>query len=87
MENEARIKSVLSNVLGVSPDDISEDSSMDTLEKWDSLKHLNVVLALEEEFKIFFEDEESVIITSYPLIREILKEHGVKFGTAGTRSS
>jgi len=32
--------------------------SVDTVEKWDSLQHLNLVLVLEEEFNISFSDQE-----------------------------
>jgi acyl carrier protein len=38
--------------------EINEDSSADSIEQWDSLRHLNLVLALEEEFGISIPDEE-----------------------------
>ena len=30
--------------------DVNENSSMDTLGQWDSLNHMNLMMALEEEF-------------------------------------
>ena len=79
MSNEQKLKSVLSNVFGIEEALISEQTSMDTVEVWDSLHHLSVILAVEEEFNISFEEEESIIIISYPLIKTVLKDHGVEF--------
>ena len=55
---EDKIKQLFADVLQVSPDEISEATSPDTLEKWDSLNHLNLVAAFEEEFSIDIEPEE-----------------------------
>jgi acyl carrier protein len=41
---------------------------------WDSLRHLTLVLALEEEFGVYIPDEEAGSITSYPLIKLVLTE-------------
>ena len=51
-----RIKNVMSAVFEVSPYQINYESSPDTIETWDSLKHMNLIIALEEEFKIQFTD-------------------------------
>jgi len=37
---------------------LTADSSTATVEAWDSLKHMNLVLALEEEFGIRLTDEQ-----------------------------
>jgi len=59
-------------------DQISEDSSPDTIESWDSLKHMNLVIALEEEFDCQFSDSEILDLLSYKLIMIILNDHGVE---------
>jgi acyl carrier protein len=78
--NEAKLKQTLANVLGVPESTIGDDTSMDTVESWDSLKHLNLVLALEEQFGVTLTEEQSFEILSYPLIKLVLGEHGVEFG-------
>lgn len=52
-----RVFTVISQVLRVPLDQVHEDSSPETIESWDSLKHMNLILALEEEFGIHFSDE------------------------------
>lgn len=71
---EDRIKNVMAAVLDISSEEINDDSSPDTIESWDSLKHMNLVVALEEEFGIQFTDEEIVEIVSYTLIKVILSQ-------------
>jgi acyl carrier protein len=74
MNVESTLKTVMATVLGIQADAIGEDTSMDTVESWDSLKHMNLVLAIEEEFGVSIPDEDAANITSYPLIRLVLAE-------------
>ena len=79
MENKMkdRIKNVMSAVFEVSVDKINDNASPDTIESWDSLKHMNLIIALEEEFNVEFSDSETVELLSYKLISIILNDHGV----------
>lgn len=74
MLNEEALKQVLSAVFGVPAASITAESSMDTIESWDSIKHMNLVLALEEEFGVTIPDEDAANITSYPLVKLVLEE-------------
>jgi acyl carrier protein len=79
MSNELKLKEVFKNIFQMEISSINDETSVDTVEKWDSLKHLNLVLALEEAFNITFTEEESVEIMSYPLVKAVLEDHGVAF--------
>ena len=70
---EKRIKIVMSAVLEIPIGQIKEVSSPDTIESWDSLKHMNLIVALEEEFNVEFDDEEIVNSVNYALILNIIK--------------
>ncbi len=72
--DEQALRDVVATVLSVDPTSIGPDSSMDTVPSWDSLRHLTLVLALEEEFGVQIPDEEAGSITSYPLIKLVLTE-------------
>ena len=75
MENlQQRIFEVMSLVFEVSLDKLNEDSSSDSIETWDSLKHLNLILALEEEFNIEIPDEEVGNLMNYKLIKLVVEE-------------
>lgn len=74
MLDENKLKDVIAAMLRVPATEIGPESSMDTIDSWDSLRHMNLVLALEEEFGVFVPDEEAAEITSYKLIKLVLEE-------------
>ncbi len=75
MENQKeRILNVMTSVFEVELKSLNEDSSIDNIENWDSIRHLNLILALEEEFKISIPDEEVGALVNYKLIKLIVNE-------------
>lgn len=69
-----RVRKIVSQVMGIPVEQINEESSPDTIEGWDSLKHINLILSLEEEFKVQFKDEQIVEMLSVGLIVAVLSE-------------
>ena len=69
---EVRIKQVMSDVFNIDINSINDTSSPDNIENWDSLKHMNLIIALEEEFGVIFDDQEIVDSMNYALIVNIL---------------
>ena len=69
-----RIKKVMSAVFEIPVEQIKDDSSPDIIESWDSLKHMNMVVGLEEEFEVEFTDDEILEIMNYALIESIIIE-------------
>ncbi len=51
----SRVREIASDVLEA---EVTLDSSPETIESWDSVHHLNLVLALEEEYGFEFLPEE-----------------------------
>jgi acyl carrier protein len=74
MIDDMKLKEVISNVLGVSIDAINDNSSPDSIDKWDSLSHLNLVMAIEAEFDVELTPEDSMDMLSVKLIRMILSD-------------
>lgn len=75
---EDKVKDVIASVLGVSSAQINDEASADTIESWDSLKHLKMVLALEEELDISFTEEQVVEMLNFALIKEIIRENNIE---------
>ncbi len=55
---EDRVRGIAADVFAVPATKIGPASSPETIESWDSVHHLNLVLALEQEFNLQFEPEE-----------------------------
>ena len=70
---EEKLKTVISNVFGLTSDKIDESTTMESIEQWDSLKHLELIIAIEEKFGIVLETEEILEITSFTGIKDILR--------------
>lgn len=73
MEN-IKIKQVMSTVFDVPVESITDDASSDTIENWDSLRHLNLILALEEEFGVSIPDEEVGNMVNFKLIELVIND-------------
>jgi acyl carrier protein len=73
-KQNVRILQILSNVFEVEISTLNENSSIDNIENWDSIRHLNLILALEEEFKISIPDEEVGNLVNFKLIELIINE-------------
>ncbi len=69
-----RIKNVMGAVFEIDPKMITDTASPGDVEKWDSLRHMNLVLALEDEFKVRFPDEVTENLISLKLIELSLNE-------------
>lgn len=76
---ELFLKKTIGNVLGIMPESINNETSMDNVKEWDSLKHLNLVLAIEHAFDITLTEEQTIEIISFALIKVVLSEHGITF--------
>jgi acyl carrier protein len=74
MLNEHLLKQIMSTIFDIDSSTINEESSMDNLNNWDSLRHMNLVLALEEEFNVWIPDEDAGNITSFKLIKLVLED-------------
>jgi acyl carrier protein len=74
MLDRLKLKEVLSAVFEVSIESITDDSSSDTIENWDSLRHLNLIIALEEEFDVVIPDEEVGNLVNFKLIELVLND-------------
>lgn len=72
-----RFFGILTLILEVDREALSPETSPDTLEEWDSIKHMDVILALEEEFRIQFRDEE---ITSLGSVSALMQAITAKTG-------
>ena len=53
-----QIRAMASDIFGVPADKITPTSTPETIETWDSIQHLNLVLALEEKFELQLSPEE-----------------------------
>ncbi|MFT2111493.1 acyl carrier protein [Marinomonas sp. 2405UD68-3] len=71
---EQKLLDLLSDVLGVPTESLNIESSSQTVESWDSLKHMNIIFAVEDEFGILIPDEKLSETTSVKLLLDVIQE-------------
>lgn len=77
-----RIRSIAADIFHVPEANLGPASSPDTIETWDSIQHLNMVLALEQEFNLQFTPEEIEEMLSLELIGLLVEEKVKMSGVA-----
>jgi acyl carrier protein len=72
-----KVIKIVALIVGVPTESLNEESSPDTVAYWDSIKHMNLIQAVEEEFKVSFSDEEIMNIYNIKSILDLIKAKGV----------
>ena len=73
MDIKKNIEEILSNILEISSGDLPKNAAPGDPEKWDSLKHLQLLIALEEDFEFVFSDIEMNEMDDLPNIIRIIE--------------
>jgi acyl carrier protein len=70
---EERVKQIMADIFDINPRKINKSTSMDNVASWDSLKHINLILELEQEFRISLDTKEIEAMLSFDNILKTLK--------------
>lgn len=79
MENLKKYTKVFMDVFGVSEEE-TKGMEYQSIQSWDSVGHMNLIEALEDEFDIMIDTEDIVALESFEKGLEILKKYGVEIG-------
>jgi len=71
---EEKLKKIMSDIFGIELNEISENSSPDNIQKWDSLGHLNLITSIEEEFGITIDEDQMIQMLNFKLVLVVIKE-------------
>jgi acyl carrier protein len=77
---EPMLHEVVARILKVPTASISDETSPETLPRWDSLNHLDLMTAIEDAYGIRFTTAEMVLAKSVGEIRRLLREKGLEVG-------
>tara|TARA_R110001599_G_scaffold306696_1_gene513244 strand:+ start:325 stop:564 length:240 start_codon:yes stop_codon:yes gene_type:complete len=71
-----QVQSVIAMTLKVAPDKVTATTTNEDLVAWDSLGHVNLMIALEQEFDVFLDVEDFPKLNSVPAIVQYLQDNG-----------
>ena len=77
MSNLENYSKVFKSALNINDNKFSKDIKYNEIEEWDSIGHMTLISALEEEYKITFETDDIIDFSSFKKGIEILKKYKV----------
>lgn len=75
---EKKLQELMIELFRMKQSEISDSLTMEDIDVWDSLKHMELIVALENQFGIDLTFEEIVTMKSVKDIKHILNNKGVK---------
>lgn len=73
----SRLSSVIARTFKVPAESLTSESGPHSIPSWDSAGHMSLVLELEKEFGIQFDEDEVVELVSLEAIAEALSRRGI----------
>lgn len=70
-----KLSQILSDNFKIPMEETSKNYGMKDINNWDSLSHMHLIVAIEDEFKIQLSGDEIAEMTTFDSIREIVKKH------------
>ena len=69
---------IFKTALNVDANKVNENLKYNEIDEWDSIAHMSLMAALEEEYKISLETDDIVDFDSFKKGIEILKKYNIK---------
>jgi acyl carrier protein len=73
------LRNIFADVLEISPDEVTSETGVATVDNWDSFRHLQAILAIEDEYGVQFDPQRIAQLTTVALIQSELEAKGVAF--------
>ncbi len=69
----SQVRKLMADIFQVLESEITCETKQNDLQNWDSVEHLNLMLALEQEFDVVLEVDDLSTLTSVPAILSYLE--------------
>ena len=79
MDNKKKYQDIFIESLSIDLKKFTEEIKYNEIEEWDSIGHMTLMSALEEEFKITLETDDIVDFSSFKKGQEILNKYKINF--------
>jgi acyl carrier protein len=76
-EVPSSLRNILSDIFEIPPEQITPDLNAESVDTWDSFRHLQAILALEGEYGVQFDPQRIPNLTSVSLLQKELEKKGV----------
>lgn len=66
-----QLRNIVADVLDIRPEDVNEGSGPASTDRWDSMNHLRIITAIEDECDIKFSMDEIQSIDSFAALHQV----------------
>jgi acyl carrier protein len=70
------LRDILADILEIPPADVTPETGVETVETWDSFRHLQAILAIEGEYGVQFDPQRIPELTTVAKIQSELESKG-----------
>lgn len=70
------LRELLADIFEISPEQVTPELNMESVDSWDSFRHLQAILALEGEYGVQFDPQRIPELTSVALLLAELEKKG-----------
>lgn len=71
---QQKLRRLVADVLGLAEAEVTQNFSYHDTDRWDSLKHMEIITALEQNFSVTLTVDEIIAMISIPDIMRILDQ-------------
>ncbi len=72
------LRDLIADTLEISPDEVTPELSGESVESWDSFRHLQLMLSIEGEYGVQFDPQQIPELTTVARVQAALEKRGVK---------
>jgi acyl carrier protein len=78
MTTQEKLRDMIAVTLKAPPDRVTADATSERIPGWDSLGHVNLMIAFEQTFDLVLDVEDFPKLNSVPAMLKFLEEKGIR---------
>jgi acyl carrier protein len=72
------LRDIFADTLEISQEEVTPELSAESAETWDSFRHLQLILSIEDEYGVQFDPQRIPELTTVAKVQEALEQKGAK---------
>ncbi|MGA7158716.1 MAG: acyl carrier protein [Acidobacteriaceae bacterium] len=72
------LRDIFADTLEIRSEDVTPDLSTESAETWDSFRHLQLILSIEDEYGVQFDPQKIPELNTVAKVQEALEQKGAK---------
>ncbi|MBU2977946.1 acyl carrier protein [Alteromonas sp. C1M14] len=79
MDNQQKLTQTFVQALGISPEQVTDGLTYNTIKEWDSTAHMILIAELEDAFEVMLDTDDIIDMSSVSKAKDILAKYDVQF--------